>query len=113
MLDFNVRSQSFSQVPVAPTCNPREAEIRRMAVQGQPRKIVHQTLSQKYPLLPKKKNTGAVAQVEEHLLNKCEPRNLNHSTPTKKKNLKALILLFFFLAVLGLELSLVCWALTA
>jgi hypothetical protein len=42
-------------------------EIRRIAVGGQPRQIVLETLSQKYP---EQKRAGGVAQMVEHLPNK-------------------------------------------
>jgi hypothetical protein len=42
----------------------QEAEIRRIAVQGQPRQTVCQTLSQKYPI---QKIAGGVTQVVECL----------------------------------------------
>jgi hypothetical protein len=38
----------------------QEAEIRRILIGSQPRQIVHETLSQKYP---SQKRTGGVAQV--------------------------------------------------
>jgi hypothetical protein len=51
-------------VPVTHACNPsnsggREAKIRKIVVQSQPRQIVHETLSRKYP--SQKKGCG-VAQ---------------------------------------------------
>jgi hypothetical protein len=47
---------------VAHTCNPQEAEIRRTAVQSQPRQIVHENLAQK---TLHKKRAGGVAQGED------------------------------------------------
>jgi hypothetical protein len=47
----------------------RGAEIRRSEVQSQPRQIVCETLSQKYPT---QKRAGGMAQVVEYLSSKCE-----------------------------------------
>jgi hypothetical protein len=54
----------------------QKAEIRRITVQDQPRKIVRDTLSQKYPIQKR-------SQVEECQPSKLEALNLNSST-TKK-----------------------------
>jgi hypothetical protein len=60
----------------------QEAEIRKTAVQGQPRQIVRETLSQK---LKTQKRTG-VAQMVVHLSSKCEALSLNPNTTKKKKS---------------------------
>jgi hypothetical protein len=59
-----------------------EAEIRRIMVQSQSRKIVHKTLSQKYST---QNRASDVAQVGKHLPYKCEALNSNPNT-IKKKN---------------------------
>jgi hypothetical protein len=38
-----------------------EAEIRRIEVQSQPRQIIHEPISLKYPTQKKKKRAGRVA----------------------------------------------------
>jgi hypothetical protein len=48
MLRINSVSQALWLMPVIPAT--QEADIRRIAVQSQPRQIVHKTLSQKKPL---------------------------------------------------------------
>jgi hypothetical protein len=65
----------------------QETEIRRIKVQSQPRQIVLETLSRKYPT---QKGTGGVAQVIECLSNKCEVLTSNLS-PTKKIKIIAFI----------------------
>jgi hypothetical protein len=57
-----------------------EAQTRRIAVQSQPRQIVLETLSQKYPTHKKKKKKLAVVQTE-HLPSKHEA--LNSTSPKK------------------------------
>jgi hypothetical protein len=47
----------------------QEAEFRRITVRSQPGQIVHELLSQKYPI---QKRADGVAQVVEHLPGKCE-----------------------------------------
>jgi hypothetical protein len=69
----------------------REGEIRRIQVQSQPRKIVFNTLSQKYAThTHTHKHTqrvGGVTQVIEHPPNKRKALSLNPSTtPQKSKN---------------------------
>jgi hypothetical protein len=61
----------------------REAEIRRMAVQGQPRQIVRESLFLKYPT--HKKRAGEMAQVVKFLPRKHEALSSNSSTAKKKK----------------------------
>jgi hypothetical protein len=53
-----------------------EKETRRIRVQSQPRKIVLETLSQKYPI---QKRTGVI-QVVEHLPSKHEALSSNPRT---------------------------------
>jgi hypothetical protein len=59
-----------------------EAVIRKIAVQGQPGQIVHETLSRKYPT---QKGSGGVAQVVQYLLSQHEALSSNPSTTQKKK----------------------------
>jgi hypothetical protein len=68
---------------MAHTYNPSYswADIRRTMVQSQPRQIVPETLSQKYP---SQKGSGVVAQVLEHLPSKHEALSTNPSV-TKNK----------------------------
>jgi hypothetical protein len=54
----------------------------RIAVQSQPRQIVHKTLSRKYPT---QKRAGGVAQVVECLLSKHEVLSSNPSTRKKER----------------------------
>jgi hypothetical protein len=61
----------------------REAEIRRMAVQGQPRQIVRESLFLKYPT--HKKRAGEMAQVVKFLPRKHEALSSNSITAKKKK----------------------------
>jgi hypothetical protein len=58
----------------------QEAEIRRFAVQSQPRQMVHETLSQKHPT---PKRTGGMVQVVEHLPSKHKALNSNLIPPPK------------------------------
>jgi hypothetical protein len=62
--------------------NPQEAEVRKIEVQSQPRKIVLKTLSRNYPT---QKMASRVAQVIQHLPSKCEALSLNPNTTKKKK----------------------------
>jgi hypothetical protein len=59
----------------------QEAEIRRMAVQSQPGKIVCKTLKKN----PSQKRTGEVTQVIRAPASKCEALRSNPSTAKKKK----------------------------
>jgi hypothetical protein len=60
----------------------QEAETRRTAVQSQPGKIVHKTLSLTHPT---QHRAGRVAQVVEHLLSKYKALSSNSSiTPFQK-----------------------------
>jgi hypothetical protein len=65
---------------VAHTCI-REAEIRRIAVKGQPRQIALEALSQKYPI---QNRAGRVAHVVEHPPSKCKTLSSNSSITEKK-----------------------------
>jgi hypothetical protein len=58
------------------------AEIRRIKVQGKPRKIVQETPISK---ITKTKQIGDVVQEVDHQLCKCEAPSSNPSTPKKKK----------------------------
>jgi hypothetical protein len=60
----------------------QEAEIRRIVVQSQPRQIVLETLSRKYP---SQKRAGGMAQVVACLPSKGEALSLNPSAAKKKK----------------------------
>jgi hypothetical protein len=60
----------------------QEAEIRGIVVQSQPREIVHETPSQKYPT---QKRAGAVPQGVECQPSKREALSSNPSTTKKKK----------------------------
>jgi hypothetical protein len=81
----------------------QEAEIRRIVVQGPPRQIVQETLSQKYST---QKKAGGVAQVVECLPNKCEAVISNPSPARRKKkksehlvsfnHIKRIIQFFYF-----------------
>jgi hypothetical protein len=62
-----------------------EAEIRKIAVQSQPRQIVHKTLPLKYTT---RNRAGGVAEVVEHLPSKCEALNSNPSTAKNKQTNK-------------------------
>jgi hypothetical protein len=62
----------------------RLAEIRKIKVQSQPRKIVHETLSQKYPT---QRRAGRVIQVIERLSSKCDVLNSNPSAAKSKTKL--------------------------
>jgi hypothetical protein len=59
----------------------QEAEIRRTEVQHQIRKILQETLSQKYPT---QKSAGGVAQVVKCLPSKREALSSNYSNCLKK-----------------------------
>jgi hypothetical protein len=63
----------------------QEAENRRIGVQGQPRQIVQETLSQKYPT---HKRTSGVTQAVEQLPSKHEALSSNSSTTKKKESLQ-------------------------
>jgi hypothetical protein len=54
---FEIKSLAGCQQLMPVIQATQEVEIRRMAVQSQPRQIVHETLSQKYPT---QKKTGLV-----------------------------------------------------
>jgi hypothetical protein len=61
----------------------QEAEIRKITVQSQPKQIVHETLSQKYPT---RNRTGGVSQAVEHRPSKKETLSLSsNSTAARKK----------------------------
>jgi hypothetical protein len=59
----------------------QEAEIRRIVVISQPRQIVCETLSQKYP------TQNRAGGVVECLSSKCEALSSNPSTAKKKKKM--------------------------
>jgi hypothetical protein len=61
----------------------QEAEIRRISDCGQPRQIVHKTLSWKNP---SQKRAGGVVQAAEHLPSKHEDPRSNPQYQKKKKN---------------------------
>jgi hypothetical protein len=63
----------------------QEAEIRRIAVQGQPGQTVYEPLSGKYPTY---KRAGGVVHVVQFLPSKCEALISNPSTAKKKKKKK-------------------------
>jgi hypothetical protein len=56
---LRVKVRGWALVADASNSTTQEADIRRILVQSQPRQIVHETLSQKYPpqkgSVPKKK----------------------------------------------------------
>jgi hypothetical protein len=56
----------------------QEAEIRRIVVCSQPRQMFHMTISWKFPAA---KKAGRVAEVVEHLPNKCEALSSNPVLP--------------------------------
>jgi hypothetical protein len=60
----------------------QEAEIRWIVVRSQPKQIVHETLSRKYPT---QKRAGRVTQVVECLPSKCEALS-SHPTTTLPKS---------------------------
>jgi hypothetical protein len=60
----------------------QEEEVRRIVVQSQPGKIVHETISQKNPT---QKRAGGVTQVVEHLPSKHKALSSNPSIAKKKK----------------------------
>jgi hypothetical protein len=60
-----------------------EAEIRRMAVQSQPGRIVCEILSRKYPT---QKRADGVAKVVACLPSKCEFKSNPSTTKKQKKN---------------------------
>jgi hypothetical protein len=53
------------------------AEVRGIAVQRQPRQIVHEPLSQKYPV---QKRAGGVAEAVQHLPSKHKTLSSNPNT---------------------------------
>jgi hypothetical protein len=65
----------------------QEAEIRGIVVQSQPREIVHETPSQKYPT---QKRAGAVPQGVECQPSKREALSSNPNTKKKKEFLKGM-----------------------
>jgi hypothetical protein len=62
-----------------------KAEIRRTAIQSQPRQPVCKTLSQKYPTHTKKKTADGPAQVIKCLPGKSEPEFKSQYCQKKKK----------------------------
>jgi hypothetical protein len=64
----------------------QETKIRRTAVQGQSKQIVHKT---PIPKITREKWTGSVAQAAQHLLYKCKDLSSNYS-PTKRKEESAM-----------------------
>jgi hypothetical protein len=74
-------------MPVIPAT--QQAEIKRTAVQSQPRQIVPEPLSWKYPL---QKRSGRVAQVVQHLPSKREAPSPDPSAAKKKREFKLLLL---------------------
>jgi hypothetical protein len=56
-------------------------------VRSQPRQIVLETISQKYPT---QNRAGGVTQVVEHLPHKCEALSSNPSTAKKEKKKRQL-----------------------
>jgi hypothetical protein len=86
MINYKVKREPYARcwwlMPVI--LASQEAEIRRITVQSQPKQIVHETLSWKYPTT---KRPGKVDQVIECLPSKCEALSSNSST-AKKKNKK-------------------------
>jgi hypothetical protein len=71
---------------VAHTCNPRslEAEIRRITVQSQPRKIVRESLSQKNP--SPKRAGGVVQGISPELKPQFQKTNKQTNKKTQNPN---------------------------
>jgi hypothetical protein len=67
---------------LTPVILAQEAEIRRIAVQSQPKQIVPKNLSCKYP---SQNRPDGVAQVVESLPSKCEALSSNSSIIKKKE----------------------------
>jgi hypothetical protein len=71
-----------AHVPNPSYSGGREAEIRKIQVQSNPRQIVQEDQSQKYPT---QKKFGSMAQVVQCLTSKLGTLSSNPSTPPKKE----------------------------